>query len=238
MTALLNEVAAPSASLDWDGVRLVAFDMDGTLYNQNRLRAFMLRDLLMNAASRLSFDTLGIIRCYRRIREQLAEREVPRFDAVLIAETAACTGHTPEKIRSVVEEWIERRPLPYLAACRYRGVAKLFAALRRKGKSIGIFSDYPATAKLSALDLDADYIVCASDEAVGLLKPNPRGLQAMIGTAAVHPKEAMLIGDRVDRDGAAAVRTGARALIRSAKPIDGWQTFARFDEPLFDAVLQ
>jgi putative hydrolase of the HAD superfamily len=227
----------PFAPLDWDGVRLVAFDMDGTLYSQNRLRAFMLRDLLMNAASRLSLDTLKIIQRYRRIREQLAELEAPQFEARLLAETAACAGHAPEKIRSVVDEWIERRPLPYLAACRYPGVVELFAALRREGKIIGILSDYPAGAKLSVLGLDADHIVCASDEAVGLLKPNPRGLRAMIDAAAVSPLETILIGDRTDRDGLAATRTGARPLIRSAKPLDGWQTFATFDDPLFAAIL-
>ena len=31
---------------DWKGIRLVVFDVDGTLYNQRQLRMLMVRDLL------------------------------------------------------------------------------------------------------------------------------------------------------------------------------------------------
>jgi hypothetical protein len=54
----------------------------------------------------------------------------------------------PERVRGIVGEWIERRPLRHLAACRYPGVLKLFAGLRGSGKMIGICSDYPVQAKL------------------------------------------------------------------------------------------
>jgi FMN phosphatase YigB (HAD superfamily) len=225
------------AASGWDGIGLVAFDMDGTLYSQNRLRVRMLRDLLLHAVSARSLDAVMVIGAYRRIRERLAERQVPRFEDVLVAETAAATGRSPDQVRSIVDEWIERRPLPYLAACRYPGLAELFAGLRRNRKTIGILSDYPARAKLAALGLDADRIVCAGDQGIGLLKPNPRGFQAMIEAAAVKPEQAVLIGDRADRDGVVARQIGAWPLIRSAKPIEGWQTFARFDDALFQAVL-
>jgi FMN phosphatase YigB (HAD superfamily) len=223
--------------LDWNGVDLVVFDVDGTLYRQNRLRALITYDLLLDAASRLSLEAMRIIRCYRRIREQLAVREVLGFDDILVAETAARTRHSTCEVRAVVEEWIERRPLPYLAACRYPRLVELFAALRRSGKAIGILSDYPAAAKLAALGLDADHVICANDKAIGLLKPNPRGLQSILEEAAVSPQRTVVIGDRVDRDGAVAARIGARALIRSARLIKGWQTFARFDDPLFECLL-
>lgn len=129
--------------MNWDSIDLVVFDVDGTLYNQSRLRVLLARDVLLDAASRLSFDTLRVIRHYRRIREQLAEGEVAPFEAVLTAETASRTGHSVEEIQSIAKEWLERRPLPYLASCRYRGLDKLFAALRDRGKAIGILSDYP-----------------------------------------------------------------------------------------------
>ena len=103
-----------------------------------------------------------------------------RFETALVAETASATGFSAGDVRLIVEQWIERRPLPYLQACRFPGLVELFAGLRRKGKLIGVLSDYPADAKLSALGLHADHVVCASDKGVGLLKPNPRGLQAMI----------------------------------------------------------
>jgi FMN phosphatase YigB (HAD superfamily) len=228
-----NDGNAEFAPADWDNVRLVVFDIDGTLYSQPQLRLRMLRDMMIHVAKTRSLDLPLVIRAYRRIREQIAEREVTDFETALVAETAAATRVSATEIRAVVDEWIERRPLPYLAACIYPGVAALFSGLRRQGKIIGVLSDYPAAAKLDALGLKADHVLCADDRGIGVLKPNPRGLQVMMEAAGAAPGETVLIGDRADRDGAAAGRAGAWPLIRSAKAIDGWQTFARFDDPLF-----
>jgi putative hydrolase of the HAD superfamily len=158
---------------------------------------------------------------------------VPNFEQPLIAETAAAMGHSPNAVRELVTEWVEQRPLRHLVNCRYRALPELFAGLRRKGKLIGILSDYPAKAKLVALGLTADHVVSAGDERVGLLKPHPRGLETLIATAGVKPPETVFIGDRAERDGLVARRAGARALIRSSRPIEGFQTFARFDNSLF-----
>jgi putative hydrolase of the HAD superfamily len=225
------------AGSDWDGIGLVVFDMDGTLYSQHRLRVRIMRDMLLDAVSRRTLDAIVVLRAYRRIRERLAEQEVPDFGTALVAETANVTARSPDEVRSIVEQWIERRPLRYLAACRYPGLLALFAGMRRKGMAIGILSDYPATAKLSALDLHADHIVCASDNGIGLLKPNPRGLQAILDAAGTTPRQTVLIGDRADRDGAAARRLGAWPLIRSAKPISDCQTFATFRDAVFQSLL-
>ena len=140
-------------------------------------------------------------------------------------------------LQALVDDWIETRPLPYLAACRYDGVAELFEGLRRHGKTIGVLSDYPAEAKLTALGLAADHVVTAGDPGVGILKPHPRGLQVLMDRAGVAPTATLLIGDRADRDGVAAREAGARVLIRSTRPIEGWRTFDRFDAPVFAPML-
>jgi FMN phosphatase YigB (HAD superfamily) len=222
---------------DWDGIRLVVFDMDGTLYSQQRLRLRMMRDLLLHTFAQRTLAVIKVLEAYRRIRERLAGQEVPDFERALIAETADATGHSPGQVRQIVEEWIERRPLPYLLRCRYPGVVELFAALRRKGKMIGILSDYPVSAKLAVLGLNAGYIVCAGDPGIGLLKPHPRGLEAIIAAAGTTPRQTALIGDRADRDGVAARRAGAWPLIKSAKSIKDWQTFATFDDALFGSLM-
>ena len=103
---------------------------------------------------------------------------------------------------------------------------------------IGIFSDYPAQAKLDALELRADYIVSAADSGVGILKPNSRGLEVLMASAGATERQTVLIGDRADRDGAAARRIGVRSLIRSASASNGWQTFAGFDDAIFRVFLQ
>ncbi|UPK03224.1 HAD family hydrolase [Bradyrhizobium sp. 170] len=223
--------------LDWDNVHFVVFDVDGTLYRQRPLRIRMTRDILLYTLLKRDLNVIAVLAEYRRIRERLGDEQVIDFERALITQTAAATANSPDRVRSIVSEWIERRPLGYLAACRHPGLSQLFAGLRRSGKSIGILSDYPAEAKLEALGLSADHIVYAGDESIGLLKPHPRGLESLIAAAGVTPHETVVIGDRVDRDGLVARRAGAHALIRSSKPIEGWQTFARFDDALFTPIL-
>ena len=231
-------VGESGGPLDWAAIRLVAFDVDGTLYRQRRLRGRMAVSILAHATANRTLGALRVLRAYRRIREDMAEREVEDFEPALIHATAAATGRPGRDIRAIVREWIEERPLSHLLACRYRGLPDLFDGLKRNGKIIGVLSDYPAAAKLAALGLVADHVVHAGDHGVGVLKPHPRGLQALMAAAGVRPDETVLIGDRANRDGEAARRAGAAALIRSSSPLDGWRTFARYDDPPFAALLQ
>src|SRR5262249_14391180 len=151
---------------DWDSIKLVAFDVDGTLYHGQQLRLRMAREILIHTLSNWNFEIVAVLRTYRRIRERLGNEEVPNFERALIAETATATGHSQDAVRAMVTEWIEQRPLRHLAGCRHQILPQLFKGLRQKGKIIGILSDYPASAKLTALGLTADHIVCAGDEGI------------------------------------------------------------------------
>jgi HAD superfamily hydrolase (TIGR01549 family) len=221
---------------DWRDIRLVAFDVDGTLYSQGPLRLRMGRDMVVHAVAKCDLNPIGVVRAYRRIRENLAAEEVVDFDPVLIAETAKATSMSPESVHAIVSEWIERRPLRYLRSCLFSGVPQLFAGLQRAGKKIGIFSDYPATEKLAAMGLAAHHVVAASD--VGLLKPHARGLQSLMAAASATARDTLFIGDRADRDGVAGQRAGVRIMIKSWKPIEPFQTFKTFHDPLFDPFVQ
>ncbi|WP_407185011.1 HAD family hydrolase [Bradyrhizobium centrosematis] len=223
---------------DWDCVDLVTFDVDGTLYSQSALRCRMLLELAPHLLYTRNFRTLSIIRSYRRLRERFGDEEVSDFEPKLVSEVASSVGCSQSSVEAVVAEWIEQRPLRHLAGCRYPGLGELFVALRRSGKIIGILSDYPAHRKLQALGLDADAIVCAGDEGVGRLKPHPHGFKTLIGRMGVSAARAVLIGDRIDRDGLVARRIGAKCLIRSRRPEVGWATFRRYDEQLFAPILK
>lgn len=223
---------APFTAADWANIRLVAFDVDGTLYRQRSLRLKMAREMLLHTVMKRDLDAMRVVGAYRRIRERLADEEIPEFDDHLIAQTARATSRSPDRVVAIVSEWLLIRPLPHLDGCLYAGVNELFAGLKRQSKTIGILSDYPATAKLAAMGLAADHVVAASD--VGVLKPHPKGLQSLMSAAGAAASATVLIGDRAERDGRAGQRAGVRTLIRSSKPIEGYQTFASFHDPLFD----
>lgn len=222
---------------DWDAIQLVVFDVDGTLYDQTPLRLRIARDLLAHSLRERTLQPVAVLRAYRRIREQLGEAETEDFERVLISRTATAVACSQDAVRDIVSEWIESRPLRYLAGCRFTGVLELFDCLRKNGKLVGILSDYPAHEKLEVLGLTADHVVCAAQEGVGVLKPHPRGLTSLMAAAGVAPEATVLIGDRPDRDGIAARRAGARALIRSARHLEGWPTFRAYDGGVFEALL-
>lgn len=222
-----------TAPIDWNEIDLVVFDVDGTLYDQRRMRLAMLGQLLADALRTRRLATLRLLRTFRRVREALGDECAADFMHEQYARTALRHGLAPEEVERIATEWLERRPLPRLAACRYPHVDTLFAALLRAGKQVAVFSDYPACAKLEALGLLAAQVVCATDPHIGRLKPDPAGLLAIMQACGASAQRTLMIGDRADRDGEAARRAGAGALIRSARAIPGYLTFRAFDDPVF-----
>ena len=222
---------------DWEQIKLVIFDLDGTLYNQKLLRFYMIFELLKYTIIKPDLSIFSIIKNYRRIREQVGEEELFDFEHHLIQKTSQVTGLSNEKIISTISMWIENKPLQYLKFCRYDGLDALFLALKNKGKLIGIFSDYRADKKMVALGLNADFIVHAGDQSVNVLKPHPKGLFFLMNKAGVSSKNTILIGDRNDRDGAVADRANVQCLIKSTKSLNNRQTFVNFYDDIFNPIL-
>jgi FMN phosphatase YigB (HAD superfamily) len=222
---------------DWEMIRMVVFDVDGTLYRQRSLRLRMARSLLWHTLKRRDSRTVSVLKAYRSIREKMADSEVHDFGPALLTETAQRTGCDPATVNLVVRVWINERPLRYLPNCVYPGVAALFDAVRQSGRLLGVWSDYPAREKLAAMGLAADHVVSADDSEIGILKPHPRGLLRLAALGGVSPTETVLIGDRAERDGMAAQRAGAKALLRSTLPIAGWRCFSRYDDVVFAPLL-
>lgn len=216
--------AAPAAPdrLDWSGIDLVVFDLDGTLYEQRKLRLRMLGLLVWDALATGSLKTLRVLRHYRRCRERLGDGGGDFVDRQFALPAQRC-GVSADEVRVRVEDWISRRPLAHLERCRTPGADALFKALRSSGRTIAVLSDYPAEAKLAALGLRADLVVSAEDPDVRRLKPDPRGLDKILRLTGTPPSRAVMIGDRRDRDGAVARRSGVAALIKNEP--DGYVTF-------------
>jgi FMN phosphatase YigB (HAD superfamily) len=221
----------PVRPIDWDAIDLVIFDVDGTLYDQKTLRLRMARLLLVNAAKSRSLKTLAILRAFRHCRERLAA-EGGAFIDRQFEDTAARSGCSPDHVRAIVGEWIERRPLAHLRSCRLPGVDALFDGLRRSGKTVAIFSDYPASEKLDALALKADLIASAADDGILRLKPDPAGLLRLL------EKSGMAAGRALDRDWAAADRADMPALIRARHRDERCPTFRSYLDPLFAPLFR
>ncbi len=219
-------------AVDWQRVRAAVFDVDGTLYGQRALRLRMARELALSCLARPSvLKEARILKTFRHVREELAEEEASGIGRLQYERTAERLGLPAARIEAVVEEWILERPLRHVAACRHPGVRRLFSALRASGRRIGVWSDYPATAKLEAMGLSGDAVVAATDPEVDGMKPRPAGLARTLEILAVTPAEALMIGDRDERDGECARRLGCPYLLFSRRP----SSAAEFDS--YSALL-
>lgn len=217
-----------------EGRKLVVFDVDGTLYDQSRLRRAMAVRLLSHIALTGRVSTLKALQAYRHAREISADAQRADFEAEALAAATRAGRISETRARELVTEWMHERPLPLLSRCRYGDVAELFARLRARGTLIGILSDYPAAAKLQAMDLKVDAIAFAGGPGVPFQKPDPGGLRHLMDIAGASPSETILIGDRDERDGEAGRRAGVDVLIRTSQPV-GPDMFRSFTELIWPA---
>src|SRR5262249_25243118 len=150
-------LAAPSgpglrSPLDSErSIKAVLFDLDGTLYQQRRMRTLMAMELstLLLAGPRSARRRLRALAAYRHAQEALrapsADLITPRTQVEWAAERA---GLTVAEVELIVNEWMFERPLKYLSWCRAPGLSELLSFLDRGSVCAGVLSDYPAEAKL------------------------------------------------------------------------------------------
>jgi HAD superfamily hydrolase (TIGR01509 family) len=241
----------PLSRRDSVSVAAVVFDVDGTLYRQSALRCAMLFRLVRAHIlhPREAVATLQILWSYRGVHEQLRidQRQSDRLTTdgsmepagAMLGErqlmlTARRSGYQVAAVRRTIEEWIERSPLDLMLATRWPGVVECLRELRGTGIRIGALSDYPATAKLTAMGLSAlfDVVVCAQDSDVGRLKPDPAGLRIVLARLDVPADHAVYVGDRPDLDAGAASAAGMRCCIidRAGSRGPGWTGVRDYDE--------
>ncbi len=216
-------------------IHAVLFDLDGTLYRQAPLRAIMGLELL---ALPLLFNPWRAPRhwralgAYRRAQEQLRAEASDGAEtlgrAQLIAAGRTANMPLPE-LESLVNEWMFQRPLKYLRLLRAPGLASLLEWLAACGIRTGVLSDYPAAAKLTALQL-ADHfslVLSSADPDIRRLKPHPRGFLRACDRWRLHPRDVLVVGDRPDVDAAGAAAAGMPCVIISRTRADASSTYLR-----------
>lgn len=195
--------------INWKQVKGAIFDVDGTLYDQRKLRIMMLTELcrhvLLNKNALLEIKVLSR---FRKLREVLAEEEENNVSSRQLNMVADTLSISPERVADIVERWIYKKPLKYMQACRFEMVDDFFDALRKQGIKIGIFSDYPIEEKLASLRLSADAVCYSLETGIDRLKPQTAGLETIVKRLSLGKSECVLIGDRDSRDGVCARRFG------------------------------
>lgn len=213
-------------NINWERLKVVVFDVDGTLYTQSMLRRKMLADLLLYYLFRpWRIKELRMLQDFRAEREKKAGYSCDDLENAQYHWCALKGGWDVATLKKVVAYWMFNYPNKYLAACVHPHTHELFALLKEKGFKIAIYSDYAAHDKLKAMNLEADLIVSSTDSHISCLKPDPKALLYISKTMKVLPEECLFIGDRQELDGQCAENAGMPYLIIEKKPISKFDFF-------------
>jgi HAD superfamily hydrolase (TIGR01549 family) len=204
--------------MDFPIPRAVIFDVDGTLYDQQKLRLRMVWEMIRSVMiAQRRIKDMKILWNFRKMRESWSPINVTDIERQQYLYGSKVLKVSPSVLQNIVQEWIYQRPLKHLSTCRFAEIEMVFTLLRQRAIPIGIFSDYPAHEKLKALRLEADVVVSATDKEVGRFKPDPLGLWVLAERLGIPVHDCLLVGDRDDRDGECARNAGMPYVILTRK---------------------
>ncbi len=197
-------------SIEWARVRAVIFDVDGTLYRQRPVRIRMACRLAGYFLFHpLKFRELTGIWHFRKLRETERYRKASLEEQIRAAAEKAGIGD-PERLRAAIQRWMFREPLSAVAAFADGKTLALMRQAQSEGKRILIYSDYAPEEKLAALDVRADAVYYPGRDGIDELKPSEKCMRRILEAQGLSPAETVYVGDRDERDGAAAASVGVR----------------------------
>ena len=185
------------AALDLNTIKVVSWDVDGTLYSTRQLKwRIVARFIAEVAAGRgaSAWRDLVTLRRYRARVEAVRSHGGNPGDAPATAErrwydpAIARAGPRPGVREGL--DWFSARRIPQV-----------------------IVSDHDAAAKLEVLGLAHYFTSRYCGAASGCVKPSPKLFERVMKDFNIEPHELLHIGDRADTDGAGARDAGARCLI-------------------------
>ena len=183
------------------------FDVDGTLYSQSQMHIFMLFKLLSCYALRpWRYKELYAVWLFRKCREN---EEYRAFSIERMCQVVAeRIGLDAMKVKAVIHHWLFVVPLNVIKHCAYSKVTAFANEAVSVGKTIIIYSDYPALEKLSALAFPFHFLFVSGESGFPALKPCEEAMRTIIQKTGLSPQSLLYIGDRDQKDRRSAELVG------------------------------
>jgi len=191
-----------------NGIEGVAFDLDGTLYPNYRLRLRILPTILKEARLVAAFGMARSI--IRKEQENSAsiQSDFYRYQAGVISKIMSVpVDIIKEKIDlDIYKAW---EP-PFKNIKLFKGARETIDALRKAGFKLGLLSDFPPDTKLEYLGLDGlwDAVLCS--ESFGAIKPHPLSFKELAAAMSLPPEKILYVGNSRAYDVAGANRAGMK----------------------------
>jgi HAD superfamily hydrolase (TIGR01509 family) len=184
-------------------------DLDGTLYHALPVKLAMAPQLIV-AGPRVIRTLSRFRKEHEALRQAMTSCDPSPFEEQL-SRTARALGVELGEVRQIVTRYMFERPLAWLRRFTRDELLREIAGFREDGGRTALVSDYPASAKLEALraqNLFDRVTACGEPDGPTRLKPAPDGYLLAAKALGVEPSRCLVIGDRVDADGAAAEAAG------------------------------
>lgn len=180
-------------------IKVIAFDIDGTLYPQERFYAKIFIHFWKNVRV---FYHFGRVRAALRRCAPLPD--LYRYQAVLLSERMKCT--TPEAEKTLNSVVYDVFPHYFENVKPFKNVETAFKKIKEAGYKIAILSDFPPEQKGSLWGLTAYCDGIFSAERIGALKPSKYTFGIMAKELGVPLKNILYVGNnkKYDIEGAKA----------------------------------
>jgi HAD superfamily hydrolase (TIGR01549 family) len=179
-----------------DGVALVSWDLDGTLYSARAMK----RAWLAHHFPRSGVSGLGALWANRLFhREVERQRAAGRVDSARLAVHQRAARAEAELLPRLLRHVGPRRD-----------AMELLRVLKARVATHVVVSDFEPRGKLEALGLAGEFSSTHAGEVLGFWKPSPQLLRSAAAAHGVQIGAVLHIGDRDETDGEAARRAGAR----------------------------
>src|SRR4030067_2236617 len=167
-------------------IRAFIFDVDGTLYQQKKLRRLIYKKMLNNLFNHpvKGLEAIISVLSYRIAMEKL--RTINLGDATLkemqfkIASNICLINEN--KIKEHVGRWMKCEPLNFLEYVKYPYLDIFLCKAKSNGFRMAVFSDYPVEKKIEYLGYKGifDIEISSQDSFINKLKPNPAGIEYIV----------------------------------------------------------
>ena len=186
-----------------DGIKVIAFDIDGTLYPAYRLNVRIVTHFF---AHMWEFFHFGLIR--RQIRKTAPLPNLFEYQARLLGKRM---NISPEEAKKVLDDTAYSGLEKYFKNIKpFNYVPETFAKLKEAGYRIALLSDFPPEQKGDLWGLKPYCDKILSTEKIGALKPSkyPFGILAM--ELGVKPQEILYVGNSAKYDVLGAKNAGMK----------------------------
>lgn len=206
-------------------VKAIVFDVDGTLYNQNIFRIFLVLDLLKHfiLSPKKTLAALKVLKTYRKVHEEI-RKDLNAVDLynVQIKKTADLHKIHFDDANKIMEDWFHTKPLKHITYTKRKKLIETFKWFKENNIKTALLSDYPCERKAKALGVFeyVDEIKSSMDVDIDKLKPDAKGLLRVAEILNLKPAEIMYVGDRYKIDIIGAKNAGYIPVLIGSKHDD------------------